>query len=88
MGPDGNIYNYYYGNINIFIQGDFGFISYYILNRNIAIGRNKFVYNIKMRLFDDAKENLKAFLSFQDEYPGISFEAFLAKPNGSVSRYR
>ena len=42
----------------------------------------------RMRLFDDAKENLKAFLSFQDEYPVISFEAFLAKPNGSVSRYR
>ena len=42
----------------------------------------------RMRLFDDAKDNLKAFLSFQDDYPGVSFEAFLAKPNGSVSRYR
>ena len=42
----------------------------------------------RIRLFDDAKSNLKAFLSLQQDYPGISFEAFLAKPTGSVSRVR
>ena len=42
----------------------------------------------RIRLFDDAKSNLKAFLSLQKDYPGVSFEAFLAKPNGSVSRVR
>ena len=42
----------------------------------------------RIRLFDDSKENLKAFLSLQKDYPNVSFEAFLAKPNGSVSRVR
>ena len=42
----------------------------------------------RIRLFDDAKSNLKDFLSLQNNYPGVSFEAFLAKPNGSVSRVR
>jgi len=32
--------------------------------------------------------NLKMFLSLQKDYPDVSFEAFLAKPNGSVSRVR
>ena len=42
----------------------------------------------RMRLFDDSKENLKAFLSLQKDYPDVTFEAFLAKSNGSVSRVR
>ena len=42
----------------------------------------------RMRLFDDSKENLKAFLSLQKEYSDVTFEAFLAKSNGSVSRVR
>ena len=42
----------------------------------------------RIRLFDDAKSNLKAFLSLKKDYPDVSFEAFLAKPNGSVSRVR
>ena len=42
----------------------------------------------RIRLFDDAMSNLKAFLSLQKDYPSVSFEAFLAKPNGSVSRVR
>ena len=42
----------------------------------------------RIRLFDDAKSNLKAFLSLKKDYPGVTFEAFLAKPNGSVSRVR
>ena len=42
----------------------------------------------RVRLFDDARSNLKAFLSLKKDYPDVSFEAFLAKPNGSVSRVR
>ena len=42
----------------------------------------------RIRLFDDSKENLKAFLSLQKDYPDVTFEAFLAKSNGSVSRVR
>jgi len=48
---------------------------------------NQNIYK-RVRLFDDAKSNLKVFLSLQKDYPDVSFEAFLAKPNGSVSRVR
>ncbi len=48
---------------------------------------NQNIYK-RIRLFDDAKSNLKVFLSLQKDYPDVSFEAFLAKPNGSVSRVR
>ena len=48
---------------------------------------NQNIYK-RVRLFDDALSNLKVFLSLQKDYPGVSFEAFLAKPNGSVSRVR
>ena len=42
----------------------------------------------RIRLFDDAMSNLKMFLSLKKDYPNVSFEAFLAKDNGSVSRVR
>lgn len=42
----------------------------------------------RIRLFDDAMSNLKIFLSLQQSYPDVSFEAFLAKSNGSVQRIR
>ena len=42
----------------------------------------------RIRLFDDAMSNLKMFLSLQKDYPDVSFEAFLAKENGSVSRVK
>ena len=48
---------------------------------------NQNIYK-RIRLFDDARSNLKVFLSLQKDYPDVSFEAFLAKPNGSVSRVR
>ena len=48
---------------------------------------NQKIYK-RIRLFDDAMSNLKMFLSLQKDYPDVSFEAFLAKPNGSVSRVR
>lgn len=39
---------------------------------------------VKLRLFDDAMSNLKAFLSLKDEYPNIKFEAYYVNPNGSI----
>ena len=48
---------------------------------------NQKIYK-RIRLFDDAMSNLKMFLSLQKDYPDVSFEAVLAKPNGSVSRVR
>ena len=42
----------------------------------------------RIRIFDDAKSNLKAFLSLQKDYPEVSFEAYHAKSNGSVNRVR
>lgn len=48
---------------------------------------NQNIYK-RIRLFDDAMSNLKIFLSLKKDYPDVSFEAFLAKENGSVSRVR
>lgn len=48
---------------------------------------NQNIYK-RIRLFDDAISNLKIFLSLKKDYPDVSFEAFLAKENGSVSRVR
>ena len=42
----------------------------------------------RIRLFDDAMSNLKMFLSLQKDYPNVTFQAFLAKKNGSVSTVR
>jgi len=42
----------------------------------------------RIRLFDDAMSNLKMFISLKKEYPNVSFEAFLAKHNGSVKKIR
>ena len=42
----------------------------------------------RIRFFDDAKSNLTAFLSLQDQYPDVSFEAFFAKSDGRVNRVR
>lgn len=42
----------------------------------------------RIRLFDDAKSNLSAFLSLQKEYPDVKFEAWLAKKDGGVKRVR
>lgn len=38
----------------------------------------------RVRLFDDSLENLKAFLKLQRVFPKIKFEAWFAKPDGSV----
>jgi hypothetical protein len=38
----------------------------------------------KVRLFDDSMENLKAFLKLRSEFSNIKFEAYFAKPDGTV----
>jgi len=59
-------------------------------NNKVVIFKKYLDQNIykRIRLFDDDKSNLTAFLSLRNEYPEVSFEAFLAKTNGSVSRVR
>jgi hypothetical protein len=39
----------------------------------------------RVRLFDDSMTNLKAFAKLKSEFPNIKFEAYFAKPNGSVN---
>lgn len=38
----------------------------------------------RVRLFDDSKDNLSAFLKLKREFPKIQFEAYLANPDGSI----
>ena len=38
----------------------------------------------KVRLFDDAMSNLKEFLKLKTEFPEVTFEAYFAKPDGSI----
>jgi len=38
----------------------------------------------RVRLFDDSMTNLKVFLDLQKEFPNIRFEAYFAKPDGSI----
>lgn len=39
---------------------------------------------VRVRLFDDAMSNLKAFLDLQKEYPNIRFTAYYVRPDGSI----
>ena len=48
LGPDGNYYDFYYGDINIYVYGDFGLVSFFIggsLGKYLN-GRNKFIYDV------------------------------------------
>lgn len=38
----------------------------------------------RVRLFDDSMANLKAFLTLKQDFPQVKFEAYFAKPDGSV----
>lgn len=40
----------------------------------------------RVRLFDDSMTNLKEFLRLKSEFKHVDFEAYLAKPDGSVSK--
>ena len=42
----------------------------------------------RVRLFDDSMANLKEFLRLKQEFKHVDFEAYFAKPDGSVSRIR
>lgn len=39
----------------------------------------------RVRLFDDSMSNLRAFLKLSKEFPDIKFEAYFAKPDGTVN---
>ena len=45
IGPDGFYYDFYYGNINIYVTGDFGRISIYTLNDGFLNGRHSIIYD-------------------------------------------
>lgn len=38
----------------------------------------------RVRLFDDSMANLKAFLKLKQHFKDVTFEAYFAKPNGSI----
>ena len=38
----------------------------------------------KVRLFDDSMSNLKEFLKLQQKFTDVKFEAYFAKPDGSI----
>jgi hypothetical protein len=42
----------------------------------------------RVRLFDDSMTNLKEFLKLKSVFKDIDFEAYFAKPDGSVSKIR
>ena len=42
----------------------------------------------RVRMYDDAAKNLDAFLELEDEFPKISFWAYLASHDGSTARYQ
>ena len=42
----------------------------------------------RIRLFDDAVENLYALLSLKDQYPDVTFEAYRVKKDGSIKTLR
>jgi hypothetical protein len=44
-GPDGKTYQYFYGNVKVYVTGDFGRVSYHILNDGYAGGQDKLIYN-------------------------------------------
>jgi hypothetical protein len=42
----------------------------------------------RVRLFDDSMANLKEFLRLKQDFKNVEFEAYFAKPDGSVQRIR
>ena len=43
-------------------------------------------YYARMRLFDDDKDNLKAFFSLQEEYPKVDFTGYQVFKSGNIKR--
>ena len=44
-GPDGKLHDFYYGNINFYVSGNFGTISFYTLNNGFLNGRRKMIFD-------------------------------------------
>ena len=44
-GPDGKLHDFYYGNINFYVSGNFGTISFYTLNNGLLNGRRKMIFD-------------------------------------------
>ena len=57
-----------------------------VANKKAVIIRNYINTNMfdTVRLFDDSMENLKVFLKLREEFPNVKFEAYFAKPDGSI----
>jgi hypothetical protein len=45
-GPDGFTYDFYYGNVNIFVYGNFGKVSIYVLNKGYMGGKKLLEYAV------------------------------------------
>lgn len=54
-----------------------------IIGQYLATGQFDMV-----RLFDDAESNLRGFLSLKDEFPDITFKAYMVLDDGSIREYR
>ena len=59
-------------------------IKKYIIIRNYLNATNY----AKVRLFDDSMINLNIFLRLHREFPKTSFEAYFARPDGSIKRIK
>jgi hypothetical protein len=60
-------------------------------DHDVATKKYMIIYNYlntrqfsKVRLFDDSMENLKVFLKLSARFPTVKFEAYYAKPDGSI----
>ncbi len=54
----------------------------FVFHKYLSSGNYK-----RIRLYDDSTKNLISFLSLRKRYPDVSFEAWHAKIDGSVSKY-
>ena len=45
VAPDGNTYDFFWGNINLYVSGNFGQMSFYTNNGEFLNGRRKFAYS-------------------------------------------
>lgn len=75
IGPDGNTYAFYHGNINIYVNGDFGRISVYVKNRGFLNGR-------KLLSYSDVSYNGYAVVqnSINSAYPELTINFTDEKP--------
>jgi len=74
---------------NVYVEraGNLG-IGNAAANKRVIIKRylEKGVYK-RVRLFDDAVANLQMLKDLSKEYPDVKFDAFLAHPDGTMTKY-